>query len=83
MRSSDSGTELASFGCEPYGFGGEARTESRVGFPFASFAARALEHDGFVLPDAVGTRGFFALGNAVAGAFLCIVSAGISFVWRE
>lgn len=83
MRSSDSGTELASFECEPYGVGDEARADFRVGFPSTSFAAGALEHDGVVLPDAVGTRRYSALANTVAGAFLRVVSAGISFVWRE
>jgi hypothetical protein len=39
MRSSDSGTELASFECKPYGVGGEARADLRDGFSFASLEA--------------------------------------------
>lgn len=83
MRRSNSGTELASLERDPCGVGDEACADFRVGFPFTSFAAGALEHDGFVLPDAVGTRRYFALANTVARAFLRVVSAGISFVWRE
>jgi hypothetical protein len=83
MRSSDSGTELASFECKPYGVGGEARADLRDGFSFASLEAGALEHDGFVLFDAAGACGFLAFAQPVAGAFLRTVSPGISFVWRE
>jgi hypothetical protein len=39
MRSSDSGTELASFGRKTYGAGDEVCADFWVGFPFTSFAA--------------------------------------------